>query len=255
MVGGTGIAELSREARQDFKSIVGLAMLSNTSQSYGGATHIGDGKLLTAYHVVAAKDFSMELYTVEGQPLGSVEKKDLIIKKPKSEAYFNLSNGKKLSSPDLAIIILPKAIRNKIKNLPVMKISLADISAKDKALLVAQGSEDFNNGGRIGHFKMGNVYTTSTTKHHIESGWIPEQNIVALVPGDSGSPLVKITDDKLLLVGVASISQSFPDINGEVKKARGYFTRVNTSYVKKWLKNEKALPNNQHSCSKALSEK
>ena len=115
MVGGS---ELTRDQRKSFGALFGVT-LSYLGDVPGMAVHIGDGLLLTAWHVPNGLPLLqlVSLTDIDGNVLTSADVADARVISPNAKEYVTTSNMF-IQLPDIAIIVLPENLRNAIRKYP-----------------------------------------------------------------------------------------------------------------------------------------
>ncbi len=217
-----------------FRSYVSLT----EDRTGGGGVHIGDGLILTAFHIFEDITQTLTIRDVTGAVVTTFAiDKEKHIRIP--DFRVKLSDGAKMQVPDLAIVVPDRESREKIKKLPVAKLSSVTESSILK--MVGIGHTDFNgtenNSGfrpKIGEFKLqqdpGNGFAEFNTAYQPEKIWANG------APRDSGSPLWEVSKDdrELSVVGVAVAIINKPD-TAEDKEAITVFLSLEPEKIKRWV--------------------
>lgn len=232
--------ELTNEEKKSLLPVV-LVGLDGSFAGYsqGMAVHIGNGLLLTAWHVAHAFKTPPKLlvYDTSQNEIAKLKPEQYKVTSPPAIKYIETTNFK-IPIPDLALIIPPADIRAVIaKKLPTMQIH-QDLNNFDPESLYAIGAglESFDsNDATFGNLKIGQIALEAYDDTQLSSVWKPGNKTSALRGGDSGTPLLfKNSNGSYSIIGITSIGTT-PQKFKEVGASTNYFSRLDSTDIQNWI--------------------
>lgn len=239
MVGGTPLQESDKKI---LGSIFSIETHFPGGVAYGVATHIGDGLLLTAYHVPCL--YTSTLLIIRDIQGNVIQNKDLLsenfeISRPPVSSEINVRFP--LALPDIAIIRLPEIMRAQIRSYPTMKLdfdrTFETNNTKTSFLLIGQGVVSFEPSLDPLYFQKGAIRLVgSDPELGYIAEWKPGDLFAVARPGDSGGPLlVQNESGSLIQIGVASLAgKKMNQEKTNVISAITYFTPLTSKNVRLW---------------------
>lgn len=213
-----------------YQGVLALELIG-TGQAMG--MHIGDGVILTAWHVVqGSNNGGISVYDLKKNRIAHLGGAAYKVISIPSKKYFDTKSGK-IPYLDLVILIPNDSERAKVRQLKKIEIAsdfntvtnnIFAIGWGEKSLIPSAASYDRT-------IQIGLIELMALSDEHLKSKYVDGAAWAALRRGDSGTPLLFEDASGIVKVfGITSLS--------EVKsptEAFNFFTRLDNVDVQTWM--------------------
>lgn len=209
------------------------AILALQMDGHGLCTsvHLGEGYILTAYHCLhgSGSKPALKIYSKETSTLFVVGT-NYQIELPESEFLMPVGEDL-LPQPDLSLIVLSGEAKQAVSKLRRAQLPTRALSVGEKDVYIAGFGLDSMQEDGAGRLNYGSANVAKLGGPVYVLSWAEKTTSAAGLPGDSGGPLLKLENGRLVVYGIASILA----MNEEMTQGGNLYVRLDTKPVQNWL--------------------